>query len=149
MRKFILIVALAALAATAFGRIAHAAAPDAIDEAFADYRTMIGDGVVFYASCRYLLNGTIMTATLVVPRSDTAKMAMIERYPDGILNFSWINKLDRTGRVDNMQGGMWTIEHIAGLVEQLRVRDFRIATGKDMDHLPITGPQCDANFYQY
>lgn len=128
---------------------AHAAEPDPIDRAFADYRAEVGDGVIFYASCRYLLNGTIMTATLVVPRSDMAEMAMIERYPGGISNFSWIEKLEGTGRVDNMQGGMWTIEHIAGLVEQLRARDFRIATGKDMDHLPITGPQCDANYYKY
>jgi hypothetical protein len=134
---------------------------------YADYRAKIGDGVFFYASCLYVQDSETYAAYLIVPRSEKADIMLLERHDgvlgnmatieretgnkhlDTVLNMSKLEANNGGFRITETEGGIGSNMRVSGLMDQLLVREFRIGTGEKLDWLPITGPECDPEFYHY
>lgn len=145
MRKFRLCAALVFLAISPCAT--HAARAGLFEDAYADFRAKVGDGIIFYSSCRTLYVKTLDDSQLdrvylIVPQSRDAGIVMIEWSGDTIVDWTEIERKGAEYRITWTQGGMWSLLAAYGRVDQLRSRDFQMATGKDLGRLPITGPQC-------
>ncbi|HUC62315.1 MAG TPA: hypothetical protein VMF53_10195 [Alphaproteobacteria bacterium] len=145
MGKFCLYAALVFCAMSPFAT--NAAKAGLFEDAYADYRAKIGNGTIFYASCRTLHvmapdDSDLDRVYLIVPQSRDAGIVMIEWSGETIVDWTEIERKGAEYRIAWTEGGIWSLMSASGLVDQLRNRDFRMATGEDLDHLPITGPQC-------
>jgi hypothetical protein len=134
---------------------------------YADYRAAIGDGVFFYDSCQYVQDSETYGAYLIVPRSEKADIMLLERRNGVLVNMATIgretpnkhldtvldmSKLEANNggfRITDTLGGIGSNMRVSGLMDQLLTREFRIGTGDKLDWLPITGPDCDPEFYHY
>ena len=85
---------------------------------------------------------------------DVVDMTTIERetpnkHFDTVIDMSTIEKNNGGFRVTDTLGGIGSIMRVSGMMDQLLMRPFHIATAKDLDRLPITGPPCDDDYYHY